>query len=214
MDRRRLPIWLAEGGRSRFGPFGFSFLRSGCQPAELFYTLAGLAIHCNHSKRTQCQYQTAVLDRLARNRYNRLRCSPTVEMTGAIRNTASSAFYGPCQSQFRIRVSLTLPNDVTKWLRFPHLCGETASRSWDESSPGEIYLFRLSSISISSLHFVKRANDGLWLWRTMNFDRTNEFFELLFFSDIFLAIKIYIWFVEFAVLKKMGVFEKFLPSNK
>lgn len=210
MNRRRLPIWLAEGGRSRFGPFGFSFLRSGCQPAELFYTLAGLAIHCNHSKRTQCQYQTAVLDRLARNRYNRLRCSPTVEMTGAIRNTASSAFYGPCQSQFRIRVSLTLPNDVTKWLRFPHLCGETASRSWDESSPGEIYLFRLSSISISSLHFVKRANRWIMVVKNDEF-RSNEwiFWIIILFGYFFgnKNIRLIRWIHSF---KKNGSFRKIL----
>lgn len=68
--------WPKEVGQDSVSS-GF-LLRSGCQPGELFYTLARLAIHCNHSKRTQCQYQTAVLDRLARNRYNRLRCSPTV----------------------------------------------------------------------------------------------------------------------------------------
>lgn len=98
-------FWEADASQASF------FARSG----------ARLAIHCNHSKRTQCQYQTAVLDRLARNRYNRLRVRPpcAVEMTGAVRNTASSAFYGPCQSQFRIRGELDIAKWCNKVLHFP-----------------------------------------------------------------------------------------------
>lgn len=177
-----------------------SLLRSGCQPGELFYTLARLAIHCNHSKRTQCQYQTAVLDRLARNRYNRLRCSPTV-CRGNDR----------CYTQHRVigflrLLPIAVPDsrelDIAKWcnkvLHFPSFAAKRPRELGMNHRWVKFIYFNCPhsrSLSISSLHFVK-SNDGAMMddgCETMNsmiLDRTKGYSSIILSA---IKISMYIW---------------------
>lgn len=117
-------------------------------------------------------------------------------MTGAIRNTASSAFYGSCQSQFRIRVSLTLPNDVTKCSISPPLRQNgLANLGWIIAG------WNLSiSIALNRVHFqfprftLLKATTGQWwmmvvkrwirwFWIERRDIRVSFFSDIEFFRD-------------------------------
>lgn len=137
-----------------------------------------------------------------------------VEMTGAIRNTASSAFYGSCQSQFRIRVSLTLPNDVTKCSISPPLRQNgLANLGWIIAG------WNLSiSIVLIRVHFqfprftLLKATTGQWwmmvvkrwirwFWIERRDIRVSFFSDIGFFRDK--NFHVYLTrFVEFAISKK------------